>query len=335
MNKRKYTIADIAEELGVSKMTVSRAINDKDDISKETKKRILDMVEKYNYHPNALAKGMKNKNSRMIGVLIPHDTDRLLMNPFYDEMIRGILNQANKLDYYVLLMNNINFESVIFQDRIDGVLIISPGTDHTEIFDTITQSGLPFVVTSHVPFENSYPKVCVNNYLGALLAIDHLISLGHRKIAFINGPQILASSIDRLRGYKEKLEENNIEFREDMVAEGANTIESGTLEMNRLLRENEITAVFVSGDFMAIGAMNAIKQRGYHIPNDISVVGFDDIAISKYLDPPLTTVRQPILQKAQKAVDLLVRLLTDKKNTESIELDVELIIRGTTAKNLY
>ena len=333
-NRKKYTIADIANELGVSKTTVSRALNNKSDILPETRERILETVKKYNYQPSALAKGMSSRKNNTIGVFIPHDIDYVFMNPFYEEIIRGIFKEADKLGYFILLLycRSNNYLDVIYQNRVDGLLVISPGLNHKDILDKIDETGIPYVLTSRMPGVENVPHVCVDNYKGAVIAVEHLINLGHKKICFINGPDILSSSADRLKGYKDALEKNDIEIDPSLIVEGENNIESGYLQMKELLGKCKPTAVFVAGDFMAFGAMNAIHESGMQIPEDISVVGFDDIAMAKVMNPPLTTINQLTLKKGQTGVDKLIDIIEGKKVALSTELDVELVVRKTTGK---
>ncbi len=330
--RKQYTIADIAKELGVSKTTVSRALNNKSDILPETRERILETVKKYNYQPNATAKAMSSHRNDTIGVFIPHDIDYVFMNPFYEEIIRGIFKEADSKGYYILLLycHNDNYLDVIYQNRIDGLLVISPGLNHMDILDNIKETGIPTVLTSRMPGNTNVPHVCVNNYKGAMIAVEHLISLGHEKICFINGPKVLSSSADRLQGYRDAMNNNGLEVKEEYIRTGANNIDSGTVIMKQLLEEVEPTAVFVAGDFMAFGVMNVIQEKGLKIPDDISVVGFDDIAMAKVMNPPLTTINQATHDKGRKGVEILVNLIEGNDVPLSTELDVQLVVRKTT-----
>ncbi len=333
-NRKKYTIADIANELGVSKTTVSRALNNKSDILPETRERILETVKKYNYQPSAMAKGMSIRKNNTIGVFIPHDIDYVFMNPFYEEIIRGIFKEADTLGYYILLLycRSDNYLDVIYQNRVDGLLVISPGLNHRDIIDKIEETGIPYVLTSRMPGVTNVPHVCVDNYKGALIATEHLIDLGHKKICFINGPDILSSSADRLRGYMDALKKNGIRIDQSLITEGANNIDSGYLITKKLVKTVKPTAFFVAGDFMAFGVMNAIQEMGLKIPEDISVVGFDDIPMAKVMNPPLTTINQSTLKKGRTGVSRLVEIINGNKDSLSTELDVELVVRKTTGK---
>ena len=329
--RKRVTIGDIAKEIGVSKTTVSRAINNKGGILPETRDKILKLIDKYNYQPSALAKGISSNKSKTIGVFIPHEIDYVFLNPFYDEIIRAIFKEAENLGYYILLIycHNENYLDIIYQDRIDGLMVISPGLNHREIIENIKKTGIPFVLTSRMPGEVSIPHVCVNNYSGARKAVEHLVSLGHKDIAFINGPNILSSSADRYRGYREVMEENGLPIRKEFNYDGENNIESGYRIMKKML-DNPPSAVFVSGDFMAFGAMNAVQEAGMKIPEDISFVGFDDITMARVMNPPLTTVNQSTLEKGQLGVKLLVDLINGSDIEITNELGVELVIRKST-----
>lgn len=332
MKAKRYTIADIAKIHGVSKTTVYRALKNKSDILPETREKILNTVKKYHYQPNALAQGMTQQRSNTIGVFIPHDIDYIFMNPFYEEIIRGIFHEADELGFYILLIycHNENYLDVIYQKRIDGLLVISPGLNHKEIINNIRETGIPFVLTSRMPEVDDIPHVCVDNYKGAMLAVNHLISLGHKRIGFINGPGILSSSADRLRGYRDALTGSGLEVNEEYICTGENNIDSGYLVMKEMLRSIQPTAVFVAGDLMAFAAMRAIQESDLRIPEDISVVGFDNIALARVTNPPLSTIDQQTFEKGRKGVSKLVELISGRDVELSTELDTELVLRGTT-----
>jgi len=331
--KRKtYTIADIAKVHGVSKTTVYRALKNKSDILPETRDKILKTAEKYHYQPNALAQGMTSQRSNTIGVFIPHDIDYIFMNPFYQEIIRGIFHEADELGFYMLLIycHQENYLDVIYQKRVDGLLVISPGAQHHEIVSNIKSTGIPFVLTSRMPNVEDIAHVCVDNYTGALLAVNHLISLGHKRIGFINGPDVLSSSADRLRGYRNALIKSGIQVEDDYIFFGKNNIDTGYQQMKKMLMTVQPTAVFVAGDLRAFAAMRAIHERGLSIPDDISIVGFDNITLSEVTNPPLTTIDQHIFEKGRMGVKVLVELISGHDIQLSTELDAELVIRDTS-----
>ncbi len=327
------TIDEIAKLAGVSKTTVSRVINNKPDVRPETRELILNMIEKYDFQPNALAKAISLQKSQHIGLIIPHEAEYIFSNPFYVEVMRGVSTEVNKRGYYLLLCypHDHNYVDIYKQKRIDGFILMSPGSFHKNIIESLYEVGAPFVATAKLPAEKDMVYVDVDNYYGATLVMEHLVALGHKRIAFIGKPT-LVSSQDRLRGYRDMLEKYKLPYDERLVLVSENSlIRGGHDTMLQLLNsEARPTAIFLSNDILAIGAINAIRERGLRVPEDISVVGFDDIPLAEYVSPPLTTVRQPAFDKGVRATRMLIQQLEKKKKSKSVTLDVELIIRKST-----
>lgn len=333
----ELTIRDIAKMANVSRTTVSRVLNNRPDVKPETRKLILELIEKHKYQPNAFAQAITSKKSSCIGLVIPYTVDYVLQNAFYAEVIRGISSELNKKGYYLLFCYAPKEEYVanmFKQKRTDGFILLSPGKLHKKLVAILNEVKAPFVSTSKVFDEEGVIYADVDNYLGASIAVEHLISLGHRKIAFIlNSSGVLASSQDRLHGYQDTLTKYGITIEKNFVEIGDTTINSGYTCMQRLLSHTEVpTAVFVAADMMAIGAIKAIKESGRKVPEDISVIGFDNIPLSEFLDPPLTTIKQPAFEKGEKAANILVKMLDNKKQIKSLLLDVELIKRKSTSE---
>lgn len=328
------TIDEIAKLAGVSKTTVSRVLNNKPDVKPETREIIMSLISKYDFQPNAFAKAISLKKSQTIGLIIPYEADYIFSNPFYAEVMRGISTEIDKHGYYLLLCytHEDNYIDIYKQKRVDGYILMSPGRYHKDIVKLLKEVNAPFVATAKVPGERNVLYVDVNNYLGAVLAVEYLISLGHKRIGFIiNGPQILASSQERLKGYRTILSKHGIEYDKEIVKIGDTSVKSGYTAMKQLLELGDsLTAVFVANDMMAIGAIKAIKEEGKNIPNDISVIGFDDIPLAEVIDPPLTTVRQPAFEKGEKAAKLLIKMIEQKEKIKSEVLRVELIVRNST-----
>lgn len=339
----KITIKEIAKLANVTTTTVSRVINNKPEVKPETRELIMGLIKKYNYQPNVFAKGISSQKSNCIALVIPYKESFILMNSFYAELIRGISSEFNKRGYFLLFFyayqkgsqNEEEYLVNIFkQKRVDGFIILSPGKSCLKIVDSLKEINAPFILTSKMiqqPSDIVY--VDINDYQGAKLATEHLISLGHRKIALIkNGTGILTSSEERFRGYYETLVNNNIIYDDSLVKIGATSLESGYMAMNELLNnENRPTAVFAAADVMAIGAIRAITERKMRIPEDISIVGFDDIPEAAFLNPPLTTIRQPAFDRGKKVANLIINMLDKKTTVKSIVFGVELVIRNSTA----
>ncbi|HYF83834.1 MAG TPA: LacI family DNA-binding transcriptional regulator [Clostridia bacterium] len=333
----KLTIKDIARMSNVSCTTVSRVLNNKPDVKPETRQTIMELIEKHRFQPNAFAKGISSKKSNCIGLVIPYEANYVLGNPFYAEVIEGILNELNKRSYYLMFCYypKVDFIEYAFtQNRVDGFVLLSPMSHNKNVISLLHEMGAPFVATSRILNEENVVYVDIDNHLGGYMAVEHLISLGHRKIGMIrNGPGNLASSESRFDGYKAALAKYNIPFDPDLVEIQTSSVDNGYNAMNNIFdRGMKPTGIFAASDMMAIGAANAIKEHGMHIPEDMSIVGFDDIKTAQYYNPPLTTIRQRSFEKGKKLAHLMINLLEKKKNVKSILLDVELVVRKSTGE---
>lgn len=330
------TIKDIARLANVSSATVSRVLNNKPDVNPKTRKLILDIIKKYDYQPNVFAKAISSKKSNTIGLVIPHETNFILENAFFDEVIRGITNELNNRGYYLLFCYTDCEKKVVKmykERRVDGFIVLSPNNTHKKIINSLNNIEAPFVCTTRIIGEDSIVYADVDNHFGASLAVEHLISLGHRKIGFVRGNNVLTSSGERLRGYQDTLAKYGIAYDIDLMEVGDISIRGGYTAMENLLKRNkEMTAVFIACDVMAMGAIRAIKDKGMRIPEDISVVGFDGIPQAEFFDPPLTTVKQPSVEKGQVIADLLINELEEGKKSKPVLQDVELIIRKSTCR---
>ena len=330
----KITIAEIAKLAGVSKTTVSRVLNNKPDVLVDTREKIMELISLYDFQPNAFAKAISHQRSNTIGLVIPYDANYIFSNPYYSEIIRGVSLEAKNNGYHLMLTysEGDDYISVVKQKRVDGLIIISPGSDHRIVIQQLKKLKIPFVATSRMPKVMDINHVCIDDFNGACLATEHLISLGHRRIGFINGPSILASSEDRLAGYKNTLEKYNIPYDGNIVGNGDTSIESGHRVMQRFLKNEVLTAVFAASDLMALGAISAITESNRSVPEDISIVGFDDIPLSGFLSPPLTTIRQLAYEKGCIATKMLMEMIRGKSTEIMIMMPVEIIIRKSTKK---
>jgi len=328
------TIGEIAKIAGVSKTTVSRVLNNKPDVDPGTRERIMNLIAEYDYQPNAFAKAITLQKSQHIGLLIPHKAGYVFSNPFYTEVMHGVSTEVDQQDYYLLVCyaHEANYLDIYKQKRVDGFVLLSPGSYHKTIIETLNREQVPFVSTAMISNGDHLTYVDVDNFHGARLVMDHLISLGHKHIAYIGKPS-LKSSQDRLNGYRAALDEYGFAIDENLILiSDTSSVESGhdcTLKL--LNQEQTPSAIFLANDVMAIGAIQAIQQTGRRVPEDISVVGFDDIPLARYVTPPLTTVRQPAFEKGVHAARMLIEALESEIAPESLILDVELILRSSTA----
>ena len=324
------TINEIAKIAGVSKATVSRVLNNKPDVLPETRERIKAIILKYDFEPNAFATAIANKSCKTFGVIIINDANFVLANPYYNEVIRGLSIEAKNHGYHLILTyaEGDDYLSIVKQKRVDGLFLISPIRNHKNVIDQIKELGTPFVATSRMPGVNDINFIYNDDYNGACLAVEHLIQLGHRRIGMINNSSVMASSEERHDGYRDTLKKHGMPYEEKLVIVGDTSIPSGYDAIQKLLREKDITGVFVAGDLMAAGAISAINEAGLKVPEDISIVGYDDIPLAGYLHPPLTTVRQNPYEKGRHAVKMMLDVL-NKNNKEYVmmKMQVELIVR--------
>ena len=330
----RLTIGEIASMAGVSKATVSRVINHKPDVDPLTRQRILGLIDEYGFQPNAFAKAISLQKSHSIGLLIPHEAEYVFSNPFYTEVMRGVSTEVDRRGYYLVICyaHEKNYLDIYHQKRVDGFVLLSPGSFHKAIIQSLDEGSVPFVSTAKIADQENMAFVDVDNTLGAILVVEHLVSLGHEKIAYISKPT-LQSSQDRLAGYKIVMEKHNLPCCDRwMTTSETSSIQSGYNCTQKLLALDEIpTAIFLANDMMAIGAINAIQEKGLRVPEDVSVVGFDDVPQASYLTPPLTTVRQPTFSKGVYAAGALIDWLETSIKPSSHTLEVELIVRSSTA----
>ena len=308
----RTTIKDIARQTNLSITTVSLVLNNKGQkIPEETKRLIFDAVEAMNYRPNKLALSLLRKKTYTIGLIIPD-----ISNIFFSELGKGVEDRCREDSYNMILCNsNDEFlqekQSInILADRsVDGIVIVisaeSFGVKYEECLSTIRATGIPAILADCFDKAVDFSTIAVDNHEGSRLAMRHLIELGHRKIGCITGPLGLKTNVERLNGYINTLEEFDIQFEQSLVHEGNFRYQSGYDGTVKLLAKNP-TAIFCHNDMMAYGAAKALKDRGYSIPEDISVIGFDDIFFSAYMDVPLSTVKQPVYQMGRKSAELLL-----------------------------
>lgn len=329
------TIGQIAEMAGVSKATVSRVLNNKPDVNPETRDKIMSIIEQNKFTPNAFAKAMSSNKSNTIGLIIPYEAEYIFSNPFYVEVLRGISTLVNEYGYYLNICypKDHNYVDYYIQKRVDGFVLMSPGSKHANIINDLMDAHAPFIATSSIPeYEDKIVSIDVDNFKAGYTLTDYLLGLGHKHIAYI-GKTTLTSSINRLKGFRSALSDNKVSFDEALIrtAEHA-TIKEGYEMTTDLLNQKEPpTAIFLSSDIMALGALNAARDLGMSVPKDISIVGFDDIPIAQYLSPSLTTIYQPAYEKGYKAAEVFVNFLSSGTQMTSQILDTKLVVRNSTA----
>ncbi|MGZ4031123.1 MAG: LacI family DNA-binding transcriptional regulator [Tumebacillaceae bacterium] len=331
------TIKDVASRAGVSPSTVSRVISNHPRISEKTKREVRQAMEELGYHPNILARSLAKKTSDTIGVLIPSTTEEFFMNPFFPELLRGITDVAKREGFDLLLstsdsgkedVNSLN--RMIHGKRIDGVLLLS-----SRMQDPLMQvlRENPFPATLIGRPQDDLPIAWVNNdnVLACYQATRHLIELGHKRIGFLAGNEGLTVTSDRLAGYTQALEEAGLPNERRLMAFSPFVEQSGYLGMMRLLAlPDRPTAVVCSDDLLAFGAMRAAGELGYRIPEDIAVVGFNNVRLTEMSNPSLTSVDVHIYELGTTAAELLIEQIRnpeEEQGEQSAIIDTELVIR--------
>ncbi|WP_409252890.1 LacI family DNA-binding transcriptional regulator [Bacillus sp. SCS-153A] len=327
------TIYDLAKRTGFSSTTVSKALNNYTDVSEKTKKKILDAAAEMGYLPNAHAQSLSTKKSWTIGVMFAEDNEVGLRHPFFSALIESFRKYVEREGYDLIfasrnLRNRDTSYLEHFQYRaVDGIVVICSDPSDPQVQEMIN-SDLPIVVIDM--FNQNCSVVYSDNMEGGELAVNYLHSLGHTRIAHISGDPSIDAGAQRIKGFTEAMKELSLPILEGYLVNGGMfSIEEGKAAMASLLSlDTKPTAVFVAGDHMAIGAMEAIKEKGLKIPQDISIIGYDDIEMSAYVTPKLTTVRQDTDRIGAKAGELLMNQINQKKKLLTKEvIPVELMIR--------
>jgi len=329
----RKTIEHIAQLAKVSKATVSRVLNNSPKVTEETRERVMKIIKESGYYPSAMARRLTTNKAETIGLIIPSPQDKTFGNPFYTEILRGLTHQAKIEGYDLLLFINehkFNYSQLFYDRRVDGLLLIGIKRNDKGI-SQLSENRLPYILTGKVDYKEAN-YVDAENRKGAYQAASYLARLGHKRIAYIGGSFDFVFNQERFEGYLSALKDHNLEYGKELTMKSISTQESGYEAMQKILKSSSIpTAVFAANDLDAIGAMRAIKEKGLKIPEDIAIIGFDDIQLTSYVDPPLTTIKQPIFEMGTTAISLLVQLIEGKeKEHPKVELPTQLIIRKST-----
>lgn len=337
MNKRKdkVTIVEVASEAGVSFGTVSRVINNDVHVKPQTRERVLETMRRLNFVANRQARSLAGGKTNTIGLLVPD-----LGTGYIGEIIRGIDAELGEAGYDLMLYTTHRastkeegYVSNLVQGMVDGLILVLP-RNPGDYIGIMTQRKFPFVLIDHQGTGEDCPAIGSTNWQGAFNATNFLIKSGHKRIGFITGWLDLGAAVDRLEGYKAALRTNKIPLIPDLVHEGTFAQLDGYTGASRFLdMKKPPTAIFASNDVMAMAAMDAVRERGLRVPEDISIMGFDDIPQASLVRPSLTTVRQPLEQMGRIAAQVLFDILKNPNQKHNrIELPTEIIIRDSTAK---
>lgn len=338
MNNNPPTINDVAKLANTSATTVSHVINNTRFVSPETKKRVEDAITALGYRPNSMARSLRSGESRTIGLIVPDNS-----NPYFAEVLRLIENYGYSKGYSVILCNSdgdvnkeIDYAELLVAKQVDGIIFISTNDSFEHLIQSRI-SSIPMIVLDRDVHLSDTDVLLVDNFQGGYQAAKYLIGLGHTRIGCITGPSILTPSADRVKGYQAALEEVGIPVNPDYIVAGDFQVSGGEQGMRDLLNLNPPpTAVFSCNDLMAIGAMRQIREAQLSVPDDISLIGFDDIALTSYISPQLTTIAQPIEDIARTTIELIIKRIQGKgaeQPAQLVVLPTKLIVRESCSRN--
>ena len=336
------TLKQIAEELGISITTVSKALKEYPDVSKKTRKLVRETASLLNYKPNSFAVNLRTKESKTIGLIIPE-----IVHHFFSSVIKGIISQAEKKGYLVItLQSNESYElekkqiDLLLNKRVDGILIsLANGTaDYKHITEVISQET-PIVMFDKIAKVVKCSKVIIDDRKAAYKATQHLINIGCKRIAHFRGPLLPQNSIDRFLGYKQALIDNNLQYDPTLVyLLDDMSFEEGKFYAKQLLKNhNDVDGIFINTDLVAIGAISELNNLGVKVPEQINVIGFSNWFMASVISPSLTTVNQPGFEMGKKAFKLLFKEIKNKKKKKvigykDVVLETDLIFRESTKK---
>jgi DNA-binding LacI/PurR family transcriptional regulator len=332
VTRERPTLEAVARRAGVSRATVSRVVNGSTSVAVSIREAVNRAVEELGYVPNQAARSLVTQRTESIALILPETANRVFSDDlFFPAIIRGVGGELEAADKQLVLMmagsakSHDRVERYAVAGHVDGVMFASMHGDDP-LPGTLARLGIPVVCSGRPIGETGVPYVDVDHFGGVCSAVRHLVTAGRRRIATIAGPQDMVAGIDRLAGYRATLEEAGLAQH---MAVGDFTRESGIAAMRSLLADDPaLDAVFVASDMMAHGALLALKDAGRRVPHDVAVIGFDDFEISRYSEPPLTTVRQPIVEMGRTMARQLLGLINDEPHLpDAVVLPTELVLR--------
>jgi DNA-binding LacI/PurR family transcriptional regulator len=327
------TIKDVAREAGVSIATVSRVLNDSSGVTSKLVEKVQAAITTTGYQFNAVARALKVKKSRSIGLIIPD-----IENPFFPALVRGIEDTARKYDYSIILCNSDGYAEeekkyirFLHSKQVDGV-IFTGGIGSDENLSLLAKLKIPVVNLDRQSKKINMSSVVADNYYGATLAVEHLVNQGAKNIVFLGGPPRLSVAMERFEGYRDVLRKHDFKIADELILNGEFTFDSGYQNMLLLLKEQKkFDAVFAANDMIAFGVIECLVEHNIKVPEDVIVAGYDDIRMAAWYKPSLTTVRQPVYQMGQEAVKILMELMSDSEaGVKERKFRPELVVRTTT-----
>lgn len=337
---KQVTVYDIAKEAKVSVATVSRVLNGTAPVRASTRAKIEAIMHKHQFQPNALARSLSKRETGIIGVILPDIT-----NPFFPEVFSGIVQEGQETGYTFFLCDTMGhyekeseFLNIMQEKRVDGILFMGGRINLNDCDGALVQevvehaNKIPLVLVNGNLKHTDLTRVATDEYEGTTLAVRHLLELGHTKIGFIGGQSHMATTLVKLRAYRKCMREAGLPIRDEWVLPEDFSVDAGIRQMQRLLALPERpTAVCCVNDFTAIGAMKTALEQGLRVPDDISIVGFDDIVLAHHFVPELTTVSQQAHELGRTAVSVLRRLINKERVKKLTSLKPKLVVRQSTA----
>ncbi|MBE3724421.1 substrate-binding domain-containing protein [Vibrio parahaemolyticus] len=328
------TMKDIAKLAGVSTSTVSHVINKTRFVSEEISERVNNAAKELNYYaPSALARSLKVNRTKTIGMLVTTST-----NPFFGEVVKGVERSCYHKGYSLILCNTEGDNermrqsiNTLLQKRVDGLILMCSSLEGERIDVFERYPDIPVVVMDWGPMLFTSDKIQDNSLRGGYLAAKYLIDCGHTEIGYITGPFMKHQAQMRYEGYKRAMNEAGLEFNANWIIESDFECEGGYQAFKKMAERGTLpSSIFVSNDMMAMGVINAANELGIKVPDDLSIIGYDDIHIAKFMSPSLTTIHQPKYRLGQAAVETLVRRLDDKSNeAQVVQLEPTLVVRNS------
>ncbi len=329
------TMKDVAERSGVSVTTVSHVVNGTRYVSEEVRLRVERVMEEIGYRPNVLARGLRRGEATLLGLVVPDAT-----NPYFAEIARAVADACSERGYAVIVCNSDGRRDrekeaveVLAANRVGGIFLVNVGVTERDaaLFEGL---DIPMVMLDREIPGIAVDSIQIDNAHGGRQATEHLLALGHRRIACIAGPSQVSPSADRVTGYRQALEALGVAFDPGLVERGDFTPSSGyDCARSLMAREKRPTAIFACNDLMAFGAITALAESGLSVPDDVSVVGFDDIALAAYFNPSLTTVAQPRLEMGRAAAKILLERMRDGTlpRRRPVLMNTTLVVRRSSA----
>lgn len=335
------TLKDVAKKAGVAPSTVSRVINDSSRISAETKQKVRSIMKEIGYHPNLNARNLVKQRSHNLGLVIPYSSEEAFADPFYSEILRAIGVLANSKGFNLLLLTSDRAEkeketvlNAVKGKQVDGILLLR-AQKNDQLIKELKALNFPFVIVGRPENKEDYYWVNNNNIQASQQAVEYLVENGHRQIAIISGPKNYTMNIDRIQGYRQAFSAKNIPVREDLIILLKKiNYQNIYLQSQKIIKNHpEVTAFYGMSDTMAYTIIQAMNDLNIKIPNDISIIGFNNNPVSKLISPPLTTVDINIYLLGNKATELLIAIINKKiKEPTSTIIPSQLIIRKSCSK---